>query len=157
MATKEQIVKVMSTRFGPVETTEQELLFFPVGIPGFPDIRRYVVLDHDKDSPLKWLQAVETPEIAFPIIPPTDLLDDYHITVSSEDLAALALDTTADITVYVILTIPHETPRQTTANLKAPIVMNPETKLARQVLIAEDYPIRFALCTGEPATVECAG
>jgi flagellar assembly factor FliW len=150
-------VNVMTTRFGPVEMAEQDVVFFPVGIPGFPDIRRYVVLDHDRDSPLKWLQAVDTPEVAFPIILPTDILEDYHITVSSDDLASLALDNTVDITVYVILTIPHETPARTTANLKAPIVLNPESKLARQVLIAEEYPIRFELSTREPAAVECAG
>jgi flagellar assembly factor FliW len=150
-------VKLMTTRFGAVEMADQEVVFFPIGIPGFPDIRRYVVLDHDRESPLKWLQAVDTPEVAFPIVSPTELLQDYHITVSSDDLAALALDNSMDITVYVILTIPQEAPSRTTANLKAPIVLNPETKLARQVLIAEELPIRFPLCTGELAAVECAG
>jgi len=56
----------------------------------------------------------------------------------------------------VIVTIPNGAPEQTTANLKAPIVVNPITHLARQVLVAEDYPIRYSLSAAQPASLECA-
>ena len=150
-------MKLTTTRFGSVEVAETEILYFPIGVLGFPDVRRYVVLNHDRESPLKWLQAVEKPELAFPLISPTDVVVDYHVTISPDDLAMLALDTTADLVVYVIATIPNDAPAKTTANLKAPIIVNPRTKLARQVLVGEDYPIRYPLSAREPATIECAG
>ena len=150
-------MKLMTTRLGSIEVAEKEIVFFPIGIPGFPDTRRYVLLDHDRQSPLKWLQAVEQPELAFPVVPATDILTDYHITISPDDLAMLALHTTEELSVYVVLTIPQDAPARTTANLKAPIVINPETKLGRQILTVEDYPIRYPLSAGEPAAVECAG
>jgi flagellar assembly factor FliW len=157
VATKEQIVKLLTTRFGTVEVPDKDVLFFSLGVLGFPEVRRYVMLDHDRNTPLKWLQAVDKPELAFPMVPATDLVQDYHITVSPDDLAALAMESTDELLAFVILTIPNGAPERTTANLKAPIVMNPTTHLARQVLVEQDYPIRYPLSVAQPATVECAG
>ena len=150
-------MKLLTTRFGTVEVPDKDVLFFSSGVLGFPDVRRYVMLDHGRNTPLKWLQAVDKPELAFPMVPATDLMEDYHITVAPEDLAALGKDSTAELQAFVILTIPNGAPERTTANLKAPIVMNPTTHLARQVLVEQDYPIRYPLPVAQPATVECAG
>lgn len=150
-------MKLMTTRLGAVEVPDEEIVFFSIGVLGFPEVRRYVILEHGPNTPLKWLQAVDKPELAFPIVPATDVVQDYHITVSPDDLAALGRQSTAELQAFVILTIPNGTPERTTANLKAPIVMNPTTHLARQVLVAEDYPIRYPLSVTQPATVECAG
>jgi len=150
-------VKLLTTRFGTVEVPDKDVLFFSLGVLGFPEVRRYVMLDHGRNTPLKWLQAVDKPELAFPMVPATDLVEDYHITVSPDDLAALAMESTDELLAFVILTIPNAAPERTTANLKAPIVMNPTTHLARQVLVEQDYPIRYPLPVAQPATVECAG
>jgi flagellar assembly factor FliW len=147
----------LTTRFGTVEVPDKEIIFFSIGVLGFPEVRRYVMLDHGRNTPLKWLQAVDKPELAFPMVPATDLVEDYHITVSPDDLAALAMESTDELLAFVILTIPNGAPERTTANLKAPIVMNPTTHLARQVLVEQDYPIRYSLSVAQPATVECAG
>ena len=150
-------MKLLTTRFGTVEVPDKDVLFFSLGVLGFPEVRRYVMLDHGRNTPLKWLQAVDKPELAFPMVPATDLVEDYLITVSPDDLAALAMESTGELLVFVILTIPNGAPERTTANLKAPIVMNPTTHLARQVLVEQDYPIRYPLPVAQPATVECAG
>jgi flagellar assembly factor FliW len=149
-------VKLTTTRFGAVEVADKEVLSFSFGVLGFPDVRQYVMLDHAGDTPLKWLQAVDKPELAFPIVRPTDLIQDYHITVSPDELAALGMESITELEAFVILTIPNDAPDRTTANLKAPIVMNPATRLARQILTAEDYPIRYPLSELQPAVVECA-
>lgn len=150
-------MKLLTTRFGTVEVPDKDVLFFSLGVLGFSEVRRYVMLDHGRNTPLKWLQAVDKPELAFPMVPATDLVEDYHITVSPDDLAALAMESTDELLAFAILTIPNGAPELTTANLKAPIVMNPTTHLARQVLVEQDYPIRYPLAAGQPATVECAG
>ena len=150
-------MKLLTTRFGTVEVPDKDVLFFSSGVLGFPEVRRYVMLDHGRNTPLKWLQAVDKPELAFPMVPATDLVQDYHVTVAPDDLAALGKDSTAELQAFVILTIPNGAPERTTANLKAPIVMNLTTHLARQVLVEQDYPIRYPLSVTQPATVECAG
>jgi len=150
-------VKLPDTRFGSLEVRDEDILFFPIGILGFPEVHRYVMLDHSADTPLKWLQAVEKPELAFPIVQAAELLPDYRITVSSDDLATIGLETSADFVTCVILTIPNGAPERTTANLKAPILINPKTRFARQVLTAEQHPVQYRLSEEEPASVECAG
>jgi flagellar assembly factor FliW len=157
MATKEQTVKLTTTRFGVIEVPDTDVIFFSFGVLGFPEVRRFVLVDHDGTTPLKWLQALDKPELAFPIVQATDLVEDYHITVPPDELAALGMEAIAELHAYVILTIPQGAPERTTANLKAPILMNPTTHQARQILAAEDYPIRFALSETQPVTTECAG
>ena len=143
-------MKLMTTRFGTVDVPDKEIVFFSSGVFGFPEVRRYALLDHDGATPLKWLQAVDKPELAFPIVQATDLVEDYHVTVPPDELAALGMEAIADLHAYVILTIPQGAPEQTTANLKAPILMNPTTHLARQVLVVEDYAIRHTLSESQP-------
>jgi flagellar assembly factor FliW len=150
-------LKVTTTRFGAVEVPDNNVLSFPSGVLGFPEVQRYVMLDHNERTPLKWLQAIDRPELAFPVVAATDLLVDYHITVSPDDLTSLGMEATQEIQAFVILTIPNGAPERSTANLKAPILMNPRTHLARQILAAEDYPIRYALSEAPAAVVQCAG
>jgi flagellar assembly factor FliW len=149
-------VKLTTTRFGTIEVGEDVTLHFSDGIPGFPDTRRYIILDHDKESPIKWLQAVEKGDLAFPIIDPYDLVADYRVTVPPTDLAALGVDHSNNLVTFVILTIPNGAPERTTANLRAPVVANPKTRLAKQVLVVEDYPIRYPIAETNPVGVECA-
>jgi flagellar assembly factor FliW len=157
VAAKEQIVKLTTTRFGIVDVAEKDVIYFPIGVPGFAEVHRYILFDHGVNTPLKWLQAVDHPELAFPMVAVAELMADYRMTVSPEDLATLGSNEAADLVTFVILTIPQGAPERTTANLKAPILMNASTRLARQILIAEDYPIRYPLSESQPATVECAG
>lgn len=149
-------MKVTTTRFGTVEAPESEMLHFPSGIIGFPDYRRYLILDHDADIPLKWLQAVDRADLAFPIAAPEDLVETYSITIPSADLAALEVDSVGNLITFVILRIPRGAPERTTANLRAPVVVNPATRFGRQVLTLEEFPIRHPLSETRPVPVECA-
>jgi len=143
----------LMTRLGPVDIEADEILHFPAGIIGFPQYRRYIILDHDADSPVKWLQAVEKEDLAFPIAAPADFAPDYAVTISAEDLSALGVESGADLRAFVILTIPRGAPDRATANLRAPVVVNPDTRMAMQVLTEEDHPIRYPLTAASP--LEC--
>lgn len=149
-------MNVTTTRFGTVEVPEGEMLHFPSGIIGFPDCRRYVILDHDAAVPLKWLQAVDRADLAFPIAAPEDLVESYAITIPAADLAALEAKSAGDLVTFVILRIPRGAPERTTANLRAPVVVNPATRVGRQVLTLEEFPIQHALSETRPAAVEYA-
>ena len=45
----------------------------------------------------------------------------------------------------VILTIPSDDPARITANLRGPLLMNPRTKLCKQLVLSEEFPTRHAL------------
>lgn len=143
----------LMTRLGLIDIEDDEILHFPAGILGFPQCRRYIILDHHPDSPVKWLQAVEKEDLAFPIAAPADFAPDYTVTVSAEDLSSLGVESGADLRAFVILTIPKGAPERTTANLRAPVVVNPDTRMAMQILTEEDHPIRYPLVAASP--LEC--
>lgn len=143
----------LMTRLGPVDIEADEILHFPAGILGFPQYQRYIILDHDTDSPVKWLQAVDKEDLAFPIAAPADVAPDYAVTVSAVALSALGVESGADLRAFVILTIPRGAPERTTANLRAPVVVNPDTRMAMQVLTEDEHPIRYPLAEASP--MEC--
>ena len=50
-------MEVPTKRFGTINVDEHKILRFPEGLIGFPEYRRYIVLDLDKQVS-QWLQCV---------------------------------------------------------------------------------------------------
>lgn len=138
-------MKCTSTRFGIFEVSEDSILKFPSGLLGFPEQRQYVILDHDTEAPFKWLQSLDEPDVAFVIIDPALFHSNYHIELSREALAEVQGEDREEMTTAVILTIPSDDPARITANLRGPLLMNPRTKLCKQLVLSEDFPTRHAL------------
>lgn len=139
-------MKCSSSRFGTLEVTDEQVLTFPSGLLGFPDHRRYVILDHDTEAPFQWLQSLDEPALAFVILDPDLFLgEEYHVEVSDETLSEIQATRGESLSVAVILTIPSGDPSRITANLRGPLVMNPRTRLGKQVVLSREYPTRHPL------------
>ena len=136
-------MKFSSTRFGTLEVSDNSILTFPSGILGFPDWSRYVILDHDTDAPFKWLHCVEEPGLAFVILNPALFYANYRVEISDEVLAEVKGTAADGLTLAVILTIPSEDPGRITANLRGPLLMNPTTRLCKQMVLSDEYPTRY--------------
>jgi len=136
-------MNIASTRFGHLNVSAEALLTFPSGLLGFSDWTRYVLLDHDTDAPFKWLHCAEEASLAFVIIDPVAVNANYQIKISSEALTEVQGSGTDDLALVVILTIPSEDPAAVTANLRGPLLMNPRTRLCKQLVLSEDYPTRY--------------
>lgn len=136
-------MNVASTRFGIMNVPAEALLTFPSGLFGFPEWTRYVMLDHDTDAPFKWLHCAEEPSLAFVIIDPALFNQNYQVTISAEASFEVEGSETDELSLAVILTIPSDDPSAVTANLRGPLLMNPRTKLCKQLVLTEDYPTRY--------------
>lgn len=148
-------MRISTTRFGTVECPADALVVFPAGLIGFPDAIRYVMLDHDRETPLKWLQSADDGSLAFVIINPGVIKPEYQVVIEPEEIAELGAYAESDLLVFVILTVPADDPRHVTANLRAPIVLNRRTQLAKQVILGDELPIRYVLSprpSADPAT-----
>lgn len=139
-----------STRFGVCDVPNESVLTFPSGILGFPDCRRYVILDHDTDAPFKWLQSLDEPGLAFVILDPASFHPAYHVQVPNEALIEVQGTDHEELIVLVLLTIPSHDPTSITANLRGPLLMNPRTKLCKQLILSDSYPTRYPLFTNIP-------
>ena len=122
---------IQTTRFGQVQVQEDDLLMFPEGILGFNDFRRFVLLDDPNDEIFAWLQSCEEPAIAFPVLEPELFAESYRITLAKSEIETLKLQNAEEKRMFCIITIPDD-PTLMTANMKAPIVINPTLRLARQ-------------------------
>lgn len=137
------MLKVKTTRFGEIEVKAEDLLHLPAGLIGFPELKRYVLLDHDsKGSPFKWLQSLDDGAIAFVLINPLLFKADYTVEVTETEVSDLDLKNEEDAVISVIVTIPTN-PQNMTANLKAPLVFNLQNRLGKQLVLSnQSYTTR---------------
>ena len=129
------MIKVQTSRFGEVTVEETEIVELRAGLIGFPELRRFVLLDHEPDSPFKWLQSLDDGNFAFVVINPLVFKADYSIEVSESEVADLGLENEEDAVISVIVTMPSN-PQNMTANLKAPLVFNLKNRLGKQVVLS---------------------
>jgi flagellar assembly factor FliW len=125
-------MKVKTTRFGEIDVPEGDVIHLPSGLIGFPELKQYVLLDHDKDSPFKWFQSLEA--IAFVLIDPLLFNPDYVAEVTDAELTELDVLTEDDLVISVIVTVPSN-PQNMTANLKAPLIFNLKNRRGKQVIL----------------------
>jgi flagellar assembly factor FliW len=126
-------MKIRTKYHGEFEIYEKDIFNFEHGIPGFLDEKQFVLLPLE-DTPFVILQSVKTPTLGFAMIDPFIYFKDYNFDLDEQSVTQLMLSSEKEVAVYVILTVadPFE---QTTANLQAPIVLNYEKKLGKQVIL----------------------
>ena len=127
-------MQVNTVRFGQITIDDSGVITFPEGIPGFGNQRRYVLLETAEYAPLKWLQSVEAGWLAFILLNPYEFLEDYDIEIDSDSVSQLDLKSPEEASVYVIVTA-SEVAQNTTANLHAPIILNPKNQRAKQIIL----------------------
>ena len=136
-------MKIKTERFGEIEVEERKILRFPQSIPGFT-ATQFTLLTIEEHHPFRWLQSVDAPSLAFVILDPLPYFKDYKPVVSNMDLTFLEMTAQSEALLFVICVI-KDGP-SITANLLAPVLINPKNNLGKQViLLNQDYPIRQPL------------
>ena len=135
---------VIKTRiFGEVTIDDSKMIHFPGGIVGFPDLKDFALI-HDAEqgnqAGIRWMQSVQEPEFAMPVVDPLVAKEDYNPVVDDELLKVIG--ESEDMLVLVTITVPSDLTKMS-VNLKAPIVINVEERKACQVVLEEDYPVKF--------------
>lgn len=128
---------IQTGRFGTIDVTESEIIHLSNGLLGFPHYTKFCLVDPGDDVLILWLQSLENPGIAFPILEPKVFKLDYTVRLSAQELRELKLENINHSAVFSVLTIPEDV-AQMTANLKAPLVINLREKIAKQVVLQEN-------------------
>ncbi|MGZ3722630.1 MAG: flagellar assembly protein FliW [Bdellovibrionales bacterium] len=138
---------IHTSRFGIISITADDIINFPEGLLGFNELHRFVLLDDPADEIFAWLQSCEEPGIAFPLLEPELFATNYKVQLTKHDMEILGLKSNEGIRTFSIITIPND-PTMMTANLKAPIVINVATRVARQCVLQDNsLAIREAIFT----------
>ena len=122
--------------FGEIDITEEKIISFEKGLFGFEEYKDYTILyDTEKEGKVRisWLQSIEEPALAFPMLNPLLVDTDYKPSVANDSLAFVEPLTEENIAMFLIITVPGDI-KKMTANLKAPIIINSETRKAVQAI-----------------------
>jgi flagellar assembly factor FliW len=141
-------MKINTSRFGRIEIQADHILRFPAGVLGFEDCREWVLLADRHNDALAWLQSVERATLALAVISPRRFVPDYQVRLARRELASLQLDSMANAEVLAVI---GKGSGGITANLKAPIIVNLQRRLGRQVISNGDLPVQYQLCSGRTA------
>lgn len=125
------MIKVNTTRFGELSIVEEKVITFRDGIPGFPESKRFVILDH-KDTPLKWLQSIDEPDLAFIIVEAGCIEPAYEIKIDNSVKEYLGAQDEDSLIVFLILRVEDG---KVIANFNGPLVFNVDKMLGVQVIV----------------------
>jgi flagellar assembly factor FliW len=140
-------MKCDTTRFGQIDVPDDKVFDFPEGMIGFSHLKRFVVIKHKNSESIYWLQSLEKPEIAFPMIYPFIFLPDYAPELNDYDYQTLKMsrETVTKAEIYNVTIIPAD-PMDMSVNLFSPVFINPVERVGKQVILeGSGYPVDFRI------------
>ncbi len=149
-------MKFETARFGLIEYDEEDILQFPEGLYGFEGENQFVLIPFDPniDCPLQWMQSLTTPGLAFVVTDPHLYKPDYRWVMTPEEEKQIECSESDELKVLVIVTLP-EIFTNMTGNFVAPLMINPRTQKARQVVLTtQEYDTRHFLLPEEVRNAE---
>jgi flagellar assembly factor FliW len=139
-------IRVSTKHFGEIDLDTEKVLRFENGIMGFEDCKRFAILYNNESGTrpvISWLQSLDEPGLALPVINPILVREDYHLIVEDELLSGIGELNEENQVIFVTLTVPKDLTKMT-ANLKAPIVINADTRKGCQVIVENsEYKVKY--------------
>lgn len=141
-------MKAETRFFGNIEIEDDKIITLVKGMIGFPKLQKFaLIFDEEKgkkDRSIMWLQSMDEPDVAFPVMHPNEIKPDYNPTVNDEILKPLGELTDENTYILATVTATKEV-EDSSVNLKAPIVINTDNRQGCQVIVEDDYPVKFSI------------
>ncbi len=132
--------------FGTVDIEEDKILEFPNGIVGFENLKKFAIMfdiDKGEDRSISWLQSLDEPMLALPVVNPFNIMSEYNPLIEDELLKIIDSPTEEQVLVMLALNVPSDITKMT-ANMKAPFIINSQTRKGSQIIVEnQDYEIKY--------------
>lgn len=130
--------------FGSVRVENDAIYEFDDGLYGFEDDRKFAIFEESfEEISFLYLQSVDHLVPCFLVFEPWDLYPNYRPALSKEDMELCEVKSIDDLIFLVIASVPS-TIKELSINIKSPVVLNPKSKKARQVILQNtDYSVRY--------------
>ena len=120
-------------------------ILFEKGIPGFENYRYFNVNIVEGIKRFYHIVSKEDSNIGFISISPFDIKKDYEIDLDDEFIKELDIKDEKDVLVICLITL-GKSLKDSTANLKAPIIINIKNNRGKQLILKDDkYKIKEPL------------
>lgn len=139
-------MKIETRDFGIIDVNEGNVITFKQPMYGFDEYRKFALLHNEEfGDQFLWLQSLEEKGLCFILIDPCAAVPDYvpEIDEATEKLIGSA----EDCACWVTIAIPDDF-RKSTINLKSPVIINLKTQSAVQIILEQDFPVRYPLMQG---------
>lgn len=140
-------MKAKTRLFGEIEIEDAKIVHLEQGLIGFPELRNFTLIydsEREEKSVITWLQSMDDGDIAIPVAAPSELLPDYRPLADEALLENLGKLTPENTYLLVTVTVPRNI-EDISVNLKAPIVINTDTNKGRQLIVEDDYAVRYQI------------
>lgn len=138
-------MKHQTAHMGEVDIADEEQIVFPAGLPGLPDYTRFAVLFDEGTWPFYYLQSLEDASLCLLTVEPFAFFPDYDFELPDSVVEQLQITSPDDIWVRNIVVVADDF-KQSTVNLQAPVIINHQRRLGRQVILNHpDYAVKHAL------------
>lgn len=128
--------------FGKVDVSEQALITFPDGLPGFELCKKFALIHESTNpSPTSFtLQSVDDAQVAFQISDPSAYGFNYELQLTDEETAKLKPATPTDLAVMLIMFRREDKSGPIEASVWAPLIINTATRIGIQKVIDRVKP-----------------
>lgn len=142
-----------TTRFGSIHFQQEDILHFPEGLLGLEGCRDWVLLADGENEALAWMQSIDRAEVALAVVSPRRFVPAYRMRVARRELEPLGFESLESAEVLIVV---GKSEQSVTLNLKAPLVINLDRRLGRQVITNGDLPVQYELASETPALKKSA-
>jgi flagellar assembly factor FliW len=147
---------LLTKYFGSIEYRVDDVIQFPLGLASFEDESQFLVLEPAASAPLVFLQSLRLPSLCFLVVPMQGIDPEYKLNITREDLEELGLQTDRQpcigeqIRCYAVIVVAENGP--ITANLLAPVIINPANRRGVQAIrvdsiYSHQHLLTEALCS----------
>lgn len=134
--------------FGTIDIGEEKIIHFDNGLLGFEEYKDYTILydiDEEEKPLFSWLQSVDEKGLAFPVVNPLDVDENYNPTVDDEILNSLGDINEENMIVLLLATIPKDA-KEASVNMRAPLVINSDNRKGMQIIVEnKEYEIKHKI------------
>ena len=115
---------------------EDKVIHFADGIPGFPELERFLIVELHEDGAFQQLQSVDDPDIAMIVCVPWLFFPDYAPVLTDAEQDELEIQSSDDAVVFVPVSFDNAS-KQVFLNLLGPFVVNSATRRGRQLVLTD--------------------
>ncbi len=120
-------------------------ILFEKGIPGFESYKYFTISKVKENEKFYMIISKEDSNIGFVSVSPFEIKNDYEIDLSDEFIEELNIKNPEDVLVLCLITL-GKTLKESTVNLKAPIIINMKNNKGKQLILQDDkYKIKEPL------------
>lgn len=127
-------MEIQTSRFGLLDVDEQRVLQFPSGLLGFPNYKRFALIQTGSEKCFFWLQCADEPNLAFVVADPSVFFKEYDVPLREETMEELEL---TDVSLAQVLVVCNKVDQWLTGNLLGPLIINSANRKGQQVVLTD--------------------